>query len=255
MSDVFGSDYANAYDVIYQDKDYEAECDVIERVFKKCGGKTIKDILDLGCGTGNHVFPLARRGFNVTGVDRSEAMIAGARKKTADGESKAIFQQGDIRSIDLRKQFDAVIMMFAVLGYQTENDDVLSALQTARRHLQPGGLFIFDIWYGPAVLTQRPSERAKVIPTAKGKVLRLSSGDLDMRRHVCRVKFHMWHMEDRHVVSETNESHDMRYFFPLELELLLKSTEFKLLHLGAFPQFEEQPDENTWNVMGVAQAL
>jgi hypothetical protein len=50
-------------------------------------------------------------------------------------------------------------MMFAVLGYQGENDDVLAALKTAHRHARPGGLFLFDVWYGPAVLHERPSQR------------------------------------------------------------------------------------------------
>ena len=53
-------------------------------------------------------------------------------------------------------------MMFAVLGYQHTNADVLDALATARAHLDVGGLFAFDVWYGPAVLSERPSERVKV---------------------------------------------------------------------------------------------
>ena len=52
--------------------------------------------------------------------------------------------------------FDAAVMMFAVLSYQLSNQDVLSTLATVRRHLQVGGLFIADLWYGPAVLNERP---------------------------------------------------------------------------------------------------
>ena len=48
--------------------------------------------------------------------------------------------------------------MFAVIGYQTSNDELFAALQTVRRHLKPKGLFICDFWYGPAVLKQRPTK-------------------------------------------------------------------------------------------------
>ena len=58
-----------------------------------------------------------------------------------------------------RRHGDATVMMFAVLGYFPGNSDVQAALDSARRHLRPGGLFFCDMWYGPAVLSQRPSER------------------------------------------------------------------------------------------------
>ncbi len=78
---VFGQDYADQYDLLYTDKDYEAECDLIEEVFRKYGNGRISTILDLGCGTGNHAIPLASRGYHVTGIDISEDMITHAQKK------------------------------------------------------------------------------------------------------------------------------------------------------------------------------
>src|SRR5262249_50342723 len=157
-SNVFGSVYAASYDVLYRDKDYLAECALLGRVFQKYGEGSIKSILDLGCGTGNHSIPLAQQGYEVVGVDRSADMIALARNKATQGriEKSVLFHQGDLRSTDLGRRFDAVLMMFAVLGYQRENADVLAALATAHRHLRKGGLLVFDIWYGPAVLHERP---------------------------------------------------------------------------------------------------
>jgi ubiquinone/menaquinone biosynthesis C-methylase UbiE len=84
MTEPFGSIYADCYDAFYQKKDYEAECDLIERLFKTYASAQIKTVLDLGCGTGNHTISLARRGFEVIGVDRSESMLAQARKKAAE---------------------------------------------------------------------------------------------------------------------------------------------------------------------------
>ena len=140
LHEVFGSNYAEAYDIVYRDKDYAAECDLIERLFQRYGEGPMASVLDLGCGTGNHSLLLDQRGYEVVGVDRSASMLAHARSKAAKSEPnngrKEAFYQGDIRNVDLQRQFDAVLIMFAVLGYQLENSDVLSALKTARRHLR-----------------------------------------------------------------------------------------------------------------------
>src|SRR5260370_41240685 len=118
---VFGADYANAYDVLYQDKDYASECDLIERVFAEyAAGRRVKGVLDLGCGTGGHAVPLAERGYEVVGVDRSAEMLrhaversradqdaahASSRAEHAAAQAsvrEARFELGDLGSIALR---------------------------------------------------------------------------------------------------------------------------------------------------------
>lgn len=257
MSAVFGSVYGGVYDLLYHEKDYAAECDLIERLFRVYGQETIHDVLDLGCGTGNHSLPLARRGYEVVGVDRSADMLAHALKKAAASEAngRVSFRQEDIRDVDLERDFDAVLMMFAVLGYQLENRDVLAALRGARRHLRTGGLFLFDVWYGPAVLHQRPSQRVKVIPTPGGQILRVTSGKLDVHRNHCAVHYHVWRLDQGRLAAADEESHSVRYFFPPELDLFLESSGFAPIRLGAFPDFDRDPDETTWNVLGLARAI
>jgi SAM-dependent methyltransferase len=259
MNEVFGANYADAYDIVYRDKDYVAECDLIERLFQRYGDGPMASVLDLGCGTGNHALLLDQRGYEVVGVDRSASMLALARRKAATSDpsrdTRAAFHQGDIRHIDLQRWFDAVLIMFAVLGYQLENSDVLAALKTARRHLRLGGLLIFDVWYGPAVLHERPSQRVKIIPTPAGHILRVASGELDISRHLCTVKHDVWSFERDRSVSKTDEVHAVRYFFPQELRLFLQCTGFESVRLGAFPEFDREPDETVWNVLGVAHAV
>lgn len=167
---VFDKIYSDQYDLLYGGKNYEAECDLLEEVFKCYADNKVQSILDLGCGTGNHAIPLVQRGYEVTGVDLSEDMLIHARKKTDHlnlvtdvHQPIPVFLQGDLRSLNLNQTFDVVLMMFAVLGYQYSNADVLEALKTARQHLRKGGLLIFDIWYGPAVLAIRPSDRVKFL--------------------------------------------------------------------------------------------
>lgn len=250
MSEPFAGLYAEAYDALYGDKDYAAECDLIERLFAaRAGG--VETVLDLGCGTGNHAIPLAARGYRVTGVDRSEDMIAAAKAKA--GEAVA-WHTGDIRGLDLGRRFDVVLMMFAVLGYQTANRDVLAALATARRHLEAGGLLIFDVWYGPAVLHQRPSRRVKQTAAGGTRFVRTATSELDLARNLCTVRYRIRGQSEAGAPRQSDFVHRMRYFFAPELALFLESTGFHNLRLGAFPDFDHEPDETTWNILATATA-
>jgi SAM-dependent methyltransferase len=250
VSETFGNGYASAYDSLYADKDYGAECDLIEAAAAAHASRPIRSILDFGCGTGSHALPLAARGYNVVGVDRSPGMLEAARAK--DGGSAVDWHLGDLRDCPLARRFDLVLMMFAVLGYQHANQDVTAALANARAHLEPGGILLFDVWHGPAVLAQRPSQRVRRIQTARGEILRLSSGRLDTNRHLCTVDFDLMVIEDSRVVSRDRESHPMRYFFPLELELLLQTAGMRLVRLCSFDDSAREPDDTTWNVLAVA---
>jgi SAM-dependent methyltransferase len=255
---VFGSDYAGRYDFLYQDKDYERECDMLAEVFRRFGRTPVTTVLDLGCGTGNHALPLARRGFSVTGVDRSPGMLEQAAKKSSVsglGDKAPTFKQGDVRELDLHQPFDAALMMFAVLGYQLTNDNVASALATVRRHLKPGGLFVFDIWYGPAVLAIRPGERVKTLTAPDGTVIRAASTTMDSYRQLAEVRYQVWHVRRSGPMVETSETHQMRYFFPQELALFLEHARLRLVHFSDFSALDRAPDESTWNTLAIAEAV
>jgi SAM-dependent methyltransferase len=254
MTTPFNREYANAYDALYGDKDYDAECDLLEEVFRRFAGFPIRTVLDLGCGSGSHAIRLAQRGFKVVGVDRSPAMLAAAKAKAASHDLPISLHEGDIRRLDLQQQFDAVVMMFAVLGYQTENADVLDALTTVRRHLRPHGLLIFDCWNGLAVLSQRPGDRVKVVPTGNGKIVRIASAALDVERQFCEVHYRLLRLEGDGLIGETEEKHQLRFFFPREIELFLRMSDLRLLRVGAFPDLDRPADEATWNALVVATA-
>lgn len=254
MSKVFGSGYANAYDTLYHDKDYSGECDMIEGILGRYGESPTRSIIDLGCGTGNHTIPLSERGYEVLGVDCSQEMIDTAKMKAKSKNISCSFHLADIRQLDLKRKFDTVIMMFAVLGYQLENTDVLAALKTARRHLNPDGLLIFDVWYGPTVLAQRPTDRIKIISTPNNRIIRAASGDLNVRHHTCTIHYRLWQMDGNILTAETEEEHRMRFVFPQELKLFTRIAGFKFKHLGSFPDFENCPGEDTWNVVSICVA-
>jgi SAM-dependent methyltransferase len=255
VSDMFGPDYAGAYDAIYRGKDYGGEADLIERILVRHGLTGPRRLLDLGCGTGNHALPLAERGHTVVGVDRSRPMLAQARAKaSAAGLGSATFREADIRALELGQHFDAVLMMFTVLGYQLEDADVMAALGTVRRHLDPGGLFIFDVWYGPAVLAERPGERSVSVSEGPTKITRNSRPTLDIPRKLCRVFFDLERVNAAGDVEQWQEEHVVRYYFPEELERSLGRNRLTLLGLRSFPNDNLPAGERTWNVVGTAQA-
>lgn len=256
MSGVFGPLYSETYDDVYRAKDYEAECDLLERIWKEMGSGPVQSVLDLGCGTGNHVLPLATRGYDAVGVDNAVDMIARARDKAMRTElARASFELGDIREVRLGRTFDAVTMLFAVLGYQTTNPDVLAALRTAREHLSPGGLLVADVWYGPAVLHERPGSRVTLVEMDGAKMLRVANSSVDTLAECANVHYRLWHIDSDRIVVEAEEEHEMRFFFPRELELMLDVSGLSLTRLGAFPDIDVTPSESTWNVVLVARAV
>lgn len=252
----FGNRYAGVYDILYRDKDYDAECAMLEQIFARHGEGAIHSVLDLGCGTGNHVFPLARRGYDVVGVDRSAGMIARAKSKLGRGNRDRVqLRRADIRKVRLKASFDAVLVMFAVLGYQLKDADVKATLQTVRTHLRPGGLFVFDVWHGPAVLAERPSQRVKVIRNKSERLIRVTSGELDEKNDICTVSYELWHLKGKRVAAEVRELHKMRYFFPDALGQQLATAGLEPLRFSAFPTLDVEPSKTTWNVIGVARAV
>ena len=91
MRKVFGT-YGEYYDIFYDDKDYEQECDFVQKIFKKYSSSPVKSILDAGCGTGGHSIPLALRGYEVTGIDASPVMIKKARQKAKEAGVNPAFR-------------------------------------------------------------------------------------------------------------------------------------------------------------------
>ena len=257
MSGVFGSLYAKTYDDVYRSKDYEAECDLLERLWRELAAAPVKSVLDLGCGTGNHALPLGARGYTVVGVDRSDEMIARAEEKAAAASlsERVSFLRGDVRDVRLDRAFDAVTMLFAVLGYQTANADVLAALRTAREHVAVGGLVVADVWYGPAVLHERPEQRVALVQADGAKMLRVADATVDALTQCARVHYRLWQIDGDRIVGEAEEEHEMRFFFPRELELMLGVCGLELVRLGAFPDIDAAPSESTWNVTVVARAV
>lgn len=252
----FAENYANQYDRLYRDKDYAAECDFLETHFAQAASP-VRRILDLGCGTGGHALPLAQRGLHVTGVDLSAGMLACARDKAhkLGVADRIALHHSTIQDFDCGQTFDAVTCLFAVLSYLTTNGDLLAGLQAARRHLAPGGLFIFDFWHGPAVLTDRPTERMRVIEHGSTRTLRHARPEIDFAANIVRVEYHLLELRGSEVVTETKETHAMRYLFRPELDFFCTQAGFELTAFCPSLKPGRAATERDWSVTAVARAI
>lgn len=225
---VFG-DYSNYYDLLYKDKDYQGEVDYVSNLIRiyHPGAQTI---LDLGCGTGRHDVLFERKGYNTTGVDFSADMINKAYEYTKDKSKSLSFFQGDIRNVRLKNKFDVVVSLFHVMSYQVTNQDLSSAIETAKFHLNENGIFIFDCWYGPGVLSDPPITRIKRMEDDLIQVTRLTESSVDSGKNLVDVNFEVQIREKQTgKTSILNEVHKMRYLFLPELEFLLSANGIKLI--------------------------
>ena len=254
---VFNSLYAGQYDRLYAEKNYTGECDLIEAAVKRYTTGRPDTLVDIGCGTGNHSIELARRGYRVTGVDPSRSMLDQAvRKAAAFGDAqRPAWLCGDARDFDTGTVFDLAIMMFAVLGYLTTNEDAIKGLRNIRRQLKTGALFICDFWYGPTVLRARPTDRVRVLNTPEGRVIRGASTTLDPVHHTADVTFKLWALEGDRLIGETSETHHLRYFFPQEFALMLSVAGFELNGMSAFPSLDQPLGDESWNALSIATAI
>ena len=235
------------YNLLYGDKEYEQEAVYLRRLI----GKDCQSVLELGSGSGIHAEYLARDGIYVTGVERSVAMLEQAERRSQELEScfpKPRFVQGDVRSARFGKQFDAVISVFHVFSYQIADEDVAATFTTAAEHLAPGGLLLFDAWYGPAVLSQKPSVRVKRVGDDQFAVTRVAEPELIDTLNAVDVRYELFIRELKTgKLSWLSEEHRMRYFFLPELQKFGSEAGFSLERAEEWLT-GEAPSTNTWGV-------
>jgi len=250
MSEVFNL-YSKYYNLLYKDKDYLSEVSYVEGLIKKYSEIEVKSILDLGCGTGRHDVEFAKKGYKVTGIDQSETMLQIADKESSNENTRYI--KDDARYLELNEKFDAVVSLFHVASYQTSNEDLCNYFKTASKHLKKGGIFLFDFWYGSAVLHLKPQYKEKLMENDFLRIKRITSPVLKPNLDQVEVNFENI-IEDKKSgkIDRIKETHNMRYLFLPELYYFMNQNGLKSL-----ASFEWMTDKDmtleTWNGLIVAK--
>jgi SAM-dependent methyltransferase len=254
MSQVFDA-YAAYYDLLYRDKNYAEEARYVQSLLAR-HGVTQGSLLELGCGTGRHAEQLARLGYSIRGIDLSPGMVDQAKKRApADLAGQLGFEVGDARKVRLSAQFDAVICLFHVASYQTTNEDLSALFASAAAHLQPGGLFVFDFWYGPGVLTDPPAVRVKHLEDNVIRVTRIAEPTLHPNENLVDVHYTVLIKASRTgALSELQETHRMRYLFLPELRFLLQAAGMEMVQAEEWLSMKD-PGLGSWQAVVTARRL
>jgi SAM-dependent methyltransferase len=239
--------YAKYYDLLYADKKYEEEVHYISQLIRDCNIVS-NSLLELGSGTGKHARSLIREGFQVTGIELSQAMVDRANEKAVEGFK---CYQGNICDVDLDQKFGAIISLFHVVSYITTNEALTKLFQNVTRHLELGGLFAFDFWYGAAVLSQGVETRIKRIKDGSNEVIRIAESKIRDQDNCVDVNYTISMIETKTSKVEVfSEIHTMRYFSLPELDYYAEIYGLKRILQEEFLT-KNPPGMNTWGVCAV----
>jgi len=225
MSERFYSD-PGLYDRLFPGG--EAAVDFYRAEADRQGGT----VLELGCGTGRKLIPIASDGHPCTGLELSSDMLAGARRKAAERGLAVEWVQGDMRDFDLGRTFDLVFIAANSLLHLHEAADLLSCFRAVRAHLAPGARFIFDV-FNPSVRlladadgVRRTREALSFVDPDRGNVRVDVAETYDAAAQVTRATWHFSaDLEPDFVVAPL----DLRSIFPQELPLLLSLAGLRLV--------------------------
>lgn len=246
-------DYAYYYNAFYKDKDYQKEAAQVDGLLKRFGAG--KRLLDFGCGTGKHDIELSRLGYQCTGIDLSPLMVEIARQNGAAESCQIDFSVADVRQYEPEQIYDAVISLFHVMSYQNSNKDILNTFLSARKALNKDGIFLFDVWYGPGVLSDRPSLRVKEVEEKENRMIRIARPVMHDGENLVDVCYEVLVINRKtNIVRTIEEIHHMRYFFRPELKLLLEQADFKLLE-NLDCQTLGETDYRSWTSYFIAKAV
>lgn len=194
-------------------------------------------ILELCCGTGRLTLPIAKDGYNISGVDFTSSMLEKAKAKALKAGLKIEFIEADIRTLDLNDTYDLIFIPFNSIHHLYQNEDLFKALTVVKNHLKPNGLFLLDC-YNPNIqyITEGEKEQKEIAHyrTKDGrKVLIKQNMQYERKTQINRIEWHYFINDE----FNSMQNLDMRLYFPQELDSYLKHNGFKILH--KFGNFEE----------------
>lgn len=236
----FSQVYSHYYDLIYHEKDYKKEAVQINKRIHQYQ-KNAKTILNIGCGTGNHDIQLARKDYQVTGIDSSTYMLKVANKKKAKEEIGSIqFMHKDICHDSFNEEFDVALSLFHVISYIITDNDLKSAFSNVYKSIRKGGLFIFDFWYAPGILANLPEHRMKLIEDGDVFIERHSYPEIDLKTNTVEVKFVLGIKNSKaEEVEMSSEIHRVRFYSIEEITSMLSAVGFEILGFGS--DYEMRP--------------
>lgn len=247
--------FAAVYDRLMEDMPYDKWLQFAEQIWARYGKP--QHVVDLGCGTGTIALQLARRGYDVTGIDLSENMLQMAAGKEQQ-ELAAAGQAGIANTVQWLRQnmsqwhteqlADSVISFCDCLNYVIDEDQLLAALQATYDGLKPGGSFVFDVH--PVSRFEQYAEQAPFVYD-EGGIAYLWTSDYDEDEHMIEHQLAIFVAEQDGRYRRIDELHVQRAYHPMWLQGALREIGFSEIHI--FADFQCTPyDENSERLFFVA---
>ena len=207
-----------------------------------CAKRFGDPILELGCGTGRILLPLAKAGHRICGLDISPHMLEKCREKlrhfSAHARERAQLVEGDMTRFKLRETFPLVILPFRPFQHLQTVEEHLACLRTVHQHLEPGGHLIFDLFqtdpsrmHDPRYLNE--SDIPGEVKLPDGRRVRLSERIAAFHRAIqandVELIYHVTHPDGR--IERLVQAFRVRYFFRYEIEHLLARCGFRVAEL------------------------
>lgn len=201
-------------------------------------------ILELCCGTGRLTIPIARDGYDITGVDYTSSMLDQAKMKASEAGLEISFIKADIRTLDLQEKYDLIFIPFNSIHHLYKNEDLFKVFNVVKNHLKDGGLFLLDCFnpnFQYIVEGEKEQKEIATYTTDDGReVLIKQTMRYENKTQINRIEWHYF------INGKFNsiQNLDMRMFFPQELDSYLEWNGFIIIHkYGGFEK--EGFDDNS----------
>lgn len=185
-------------------------------------------VLELACGTGAYLIPLAEKGVEVVGIDISDEMLSRAREKAAVRNVSLDLRKGDIRDFELNQKFPLILLLGNSLQHLLTREDVEKCFAAVKRHLAPNGRFIVEV-FNPSVniLSRKPDENVldSEYETEEGKLILTGKVNYDAATQINHIT---WIYQNAVTGNSKQFSFAMRQFFPQEFDALLHYNNFQI---------------------------
>jgi SAM-dependent methyltransferase len=202
-------------------------------------------VLELACGTGRITIPIAEKGFRVTGLDISEAMLSRAKSKATAKGVQVDWVRADCRSYQLHKHFAFVFFPFNSITHVHDLESFEACFTCVREHLADSGRFVIDV-FNPRldILNRNPAGRYPVAqypdPDGRGTVVITENNIYDTASQINRI---LWHYNIGEGLEEFVVENNMRILYPQELDALLLYNGFTIE--AKYGNYDETPFDST----------
>lgn len=224
---------AKYYDKIYSFIDYKKEVDLLTSLIKKYKLNKGNSLLDIACGTGNHI-PFFKKEYEILGIDKSREMIKIAKSKIKDVD----FVVSDMLDLKLNKKFDIILCMASSISYLQNYTNLKKVISKLSDHLNSGGILILEPWQtkNGDDLSGKP-----YLLTYDSKDLKIARVGMMKKRGIISI------LETSYLIAERNKK--IQYFNEIHRLATYEDKKFlNIMNNSRLKSYIEKPGNNFYYV-------